>query len=84
MTDILTSLINKRYLNNEKIFAFLKKNNSFTISGLTSFLRLLLLAEISKEKTAVFVTSTEQSALKYKHVLYMTAWLRICTGMHGR
>ena len=69
MTDILKSLINKRFLNNEKILAFLKKNNSFTISGLTSFLRLLLLAEISKEKTVVFVTSTEQSALKYKHDL---------------
>ena len=69
MTDILDIIKNKRFLNNEKIFAFLKKNNSFTISGLTSFLRLLLLAEISKEKTSVFVTSTEQSALKYKHDL---------------
>ena len=69
MTDILDIIINKRFLNNEKIFAFLKKQTSFTVSGLTSFLRLLLLAEISKNKKSLFITSTEQSALKYKHDL---------------
>ncbi len=69
MTDILKYLINKRALNIEKVLAFLKKNNSFTISGLTSFLRLLLLALINKEKNTVFIVNTEQTALKYKHDL---------------
>lgn len=69
MTDILTHFNNKRILNLEKITAFLKKNNSFMVSGLTSFLRLFLLADISRQKRTVFVTNTEQNALKYKHDL---------------
>lgn len=69
MNNILKILKQTRALGSEKISAFLKKNNSFTVSGLTSLLRLLLLAQISSEKRTVFVTSTEQIALKYKHDL---------------
>ena len=69
MNEVLKAIYTKDSLNLEKISAFLKKNNSFSISGLTSFLRLLLLAKISSEKQVVFVTNTEQTALKYKHDL---------------
>lgn len=69
MKDILSYFINKRFLNIEKIIAFLSKNNSFTVSGLTSFLRLMLTAVVSKKKNIVFFTATEQSSLKYKHDL---------------
>lgn len=69
MNDILTNIKSKRLVNFEKISAFLKKNNSFLINGLTSFLRLLLLGYISQEKPVIFVTNTEQNALKYKHDL---------------
>ena len=47
----------------------MKKKCSFTLSGLTAFLRLLLLADISKEKKIIFVVNSEQTALKYKHDL---------------
>ena len=66
---MLKWLLNQNFLNNEKLFAFLKKNRSFTLSGLTSFLRLLLVAQINKEKKVIFITNTEQNALKYKHDL---------------
>ncbi len=69
MNEILQKIKNKRILNDEKLFAFLKKNCSFSVSGLTSFLRLFLLAQISSEKRTVFITNTEQNALKYKHDL---------------
>ena len=69
MNEILQKIKNKRILNDEKLFAFLKKNCSFSISGLTSFLRLLLLAQIYSQKHTVFITNTEQNALKYKHDL---------------
>ena len=59
----------KKFLNSEKISAFLKRKVSFTVSGLTSFLRLLILAVCEKDKRVIFVTSTEQSCLKYKHDL---------------
>jgi len=69
MNEVFANINSKYNLNLEKISAFLKKNTSFSINGLTSFLRLFLLAKISSEKKAIFVTSTEQSALKYKHDL---------------
>lgn len=57
---------------NNKNFNQLKRNllhsKSFTITGLTSFLRLLLfqkIADFSKKKI-LFVTSSEQVALKYQ------------------
>lgn len=59
----------KRFLNVEKIQAFLKKKSSFTLTGLTSFLRLLILALSAEDKRVIFVTNTEQNCLKYKHDL---------------
>lgn len=45
----------------------IKKQKSFTLTGLTSFSRLLLLNYIKKisNKKILFITSTEQSGLKY-------------------
>ena len=47
----------------------LKLNKNFTLSGLTSFTRLLLLNKLKKisDKKVLFITSTEQTALKYKN-----------------
>ena len=46
----------------------INKNKSFTLTGLTSFSRLLLLKYIKEisNKKILFVTSTEQLALRYK------------------
>lgn len=66
---MLNYLKKKRFLNSEKILAFLKKKSSFALSGLTSFLRLLTLALTASQKRVIFVTGTEQSCLKYKHDL---------------
>lgn len=68
-------------LNNTKEFDFennkkiqhlkrdLVTSKSFTITGLTSFLRLLLVQNIAKlsNKKVLFVTSSEQNALKYQN-----------------
>ena len=45
-----------------------KKQKSFTITGLTTFSRLLLTKYIKKisNKKILFITSTEQNGLKYK------------------
>ena len=45
----------------------IKKGKSFTFTGLTTFSRLLLLKYIRKlsNKKILFITSTEQSALRY-------------------
>lgn len=49
----------------------IKNSKSFVVTGLTTFLRLFLLNEIVKtEKKVLFITSTEQSALKYQNDLY--------------
>ena len=49
----------------------IKNSKSFVVTGLTTFLRLFLLNEIVKtEKKVLFITSTEQSALKYQSDLY--------------
>lgn len=66
---MLNYINSQNYLNIEKLQAFLKKNSSFSVTGLTAFLRLFLLAEISCSKKIIFVTNTEQNALKYKHDL---------------
>ena len=66
---MLNYINSKNYLNIEKTNAFLRKNHSFTLTGLTAFLRLFLLAEISLTKKVIFITNTEQNALKYKHDL---------------
>ncbi len=66
MIDFIKQLENEKI---EKLLSRLTKGNSFCISGLTSFLRLLLLKYISTKKKVLFVTSTEQKALKYKNDL---------------
>ena len=45
----------------------IKKQKSFTLTGLTSFSRLLLIKYIKEisEKKILFITSTEQAALRY-------------------
>ena len=51
----------------DKLEKIIKQEKSFTLSGLTSFSRLLLvknILEISNKKV-LFITSTEQNALKY-------------------
>lgn len=51
---------------------YLTKSFSFTVTGLTSILRLLLLKQVNKltDKKILFVVSTEQSALKYQNDLF--------------
>lgn len=50
---------------------FLAKSFSFTATGLTTILRLLLITKIRKitDKKVLFVTSTEQNALRYQNDL---------------
>ena len=45
-----------------------KHSKSFVVTGLTTFLRLLLVSETAQklEKKVLFITSTEQAALKYQ------------------
>ena len=45
----------------------IKRGKSFTLTGLTTFSRLLLLKYICKlsNKKILFITSTEQNALRY-------------------
>ena len=66
---LLDYLKQKNYLNIEKIQAFLAKKCSFTVTGLTSFLRLTSLALAASQKRVIFITATEQNCLKYKHDL---------------
>ena len=51
-----------------KFHECVSKSKSFTLTGLTSFSRLLLLKYIKEisNKKLLFITSTEQLALKYK------------------
>ena len=55
----------------DKFVRNIKKGKSFTLTGLTIFSRLLLLKYIFKlsGKKVLFITSTEQSALKYSSEL---------------
>uniref|UniRef100_UPI004026D0E1 CarD family transcriptional regulator n=1 Tax=Candidatus Stercorousia sp. TaxID=3048886 RepID=UPI004026D0E1 len=60
--------------NNENYALFeryLTKSFSFAITGLTTILRLFLITKIKKitDKKILFITSTEQSALKYQNDL---------------
>lgn len=62
-------------IENNKSYAHLKRNlktsKSFAITGLTSFLRLILLHKIGElsGKKILFITSSEQNALKYQNDL---------------
>ncbi len=63
-----------RYKDDENLIAFknnVLKGKSFTVSGVTSFLRLFLLNKIFdySKKKILFVTSSEQNALKYQNDL---------------
>ena len=53
----------------EKFKIFAQKGKSFVVSGVTSFFRLILLKNIQtfSGKKVLFITSTEQSALKLKN-----------------
>lgn len=59
---------NKNYLTLKK---YAENSKSFTVTGLTSFLRNLLLQKISEasQKKLIFITSSEQNALKYQNDL---------------
>lgn len=64
-------------IENCKNYSRLKKNllasKSFTITGLTSFLRLFLLHKILEisNKKVLFITTSEQNALKYQNDLHI-------------
>ena len=55
----------------EKINALLQKRVSFALSGITNCAKLLLLAQLrlKNKKKIIFVTETEQSALKFQNDL---------------
>ena len=57
--------------NHSKFKRNLLKSKPFTITGLTSFLRLLLLQRINVDsgKKVLFITASEQNALKYQNDL---------------
>ena len=51
----------------------IKAGKSFTVTGLTSFLRLILLCKAKlAAKKIIFITNSEQTAIKYKSDLYKT------------
>lgn len=55
--------------NNDKIEILKNKisnKKSFAITGLTSFLRLFTVSKAASKRNILFITSTEQSALKYQ------------------
>ena len=63
-----------KFLNNENLLSFkdnVLKSKSFTVSGVTSFLRLILAEKVSEysKKKILFITPTEQDALKFQNDL---------------
>lgn len=62
-------ILNTENINIEKILSKITKSKSFCISGLTSLLRLILLNFIAKKKKVLFITATEQNALRYQNDL---------------
>ncbi len=65
----LVKNINCEYL--EKVRSLLKKKTSFTMSGLTNCSKLFLLQQFLnlQDKNIIFITDTEQNALKYQNDL---------------
>ena len=69
-------MLNIKIPENNRTYSLFENNlthlQSFVVTGLTSILRLLLIKQILKitEKKVLFVTSTEQSALKYQSDFY--------------
>lgn len=68
MQELLKN-INCEYL--EKVRSLLKKKTSFTMSGLTNCSKLFLLQQFLnlQDKNIIFITDTEQNALKYQNDL---------------
>ncbi len=50
-----------------KLGSYIKRGYSFTASGINSFYKMLLLLQILQNKKVLFITSTEQNALRYKN-----------------
>ena len=50
---------------------YVRASHSFCVTGLTTFLRLISIKKIQdwSKKKVLFITSTEQSALKYQNDL---------------
>ena len=64
-----------------KFVANLSKQNSFTITGLTTYSKLLLISNILRfsKKKVLFITSTEQAALRYSADLERIFDINSCT-----
>ncbi len=63
---------NPEILENFKLFeSYLSRSHSFSVTGLTTILRLLLIDRIKKisKKKVLVITSTEQNALRYQNDL---------------
>ena len=67
MFTINTDDISQNY---EEFRYKVKEGKSFAVTGLTSILRLFLLTKIKNysKKKVLFVTSSEQNALKYQSI----------------
>lgn len=63
---LLMFIINENNAKLELLKNKISNNKSFAITGLTSFLRLFTVSKTASEKKILFITSTEQSALKYQ------------------
>ena len=65
----------------DKFVANLNKQSSFTITGLTTYSKLLLISNILRfsKKKVLFITSTEQAALRYSADLERIFDINSCT-----
>ena len=66
MTDFIQHINSEKI---ERLASKMRKRASFCISGLTSFLRLMLLDFLAKKKKIFFITASEQKALRYQNDL---------------
>ena len=66
---MLKFIENLENINIERICSLVVRRSSFCISGLTSFLRILLLKYIAQKKKVLFITASEQKALRYQNDL---------------
>ena len=77
MLNINTDNITESY---EEFRIRTKDDKSFAVTGLTSLLRIFLLSKISSysKKKVLFITSTEQNALKYQSDLNTAFEINSC------
>ena len=77
MLNINTDNITESY---EEFRLRVKDNKSFAVTGLTSLLRIFLLSKIRfySKKKVLFVTSSEQNALKYQSDLNTAFGIESC------